>query len=82
MTAETIITGTILKKRFGSHAAAVLSDRLERQPRAKGEREKFKIVKDLPTVEEFNALRARRFTCTVDTIVDNVEGVEFPTMFG
>jgi cell fate (sporulation/competence/biofilm development) regulator YlbF (YheA/YmcA/DUF963 family) len=71
MTADTIITGIALKKTYGGHAVAILSGRLEALPRErkKGAKQKYKVVSNLPSLEEFQALRAKRFTTTVDALV-------------
>lgn len=73
MTADTIITGIALKKTYGGHAVAVLSNRLEALPREqkKGAKQKYKVVSDLPSVDEFHILRAKKFTTTVDALVSD-----------
>ena len=59
-----------LKSTYGLHARTILRDYLEELPRKKGAVRSYKIVKKLPTVDEFNALRTKRFTTTVDDLVE------------
>lgn len=81
MDADKIITGISLKKTYGSHAVAILGGRLEALPRErkKGAKQKYKVLQELPTVEEFGILRARRFTTTVDALISDAFG-EFESL--
>jgi hypothetical protein len=60
-----------LKSLYGDHAAAVLDEYLEDvTPDKKGAIRTFKVLKPLPTDQEFAGLQRQRFTSTVTDIVD------------
>jgi hypothetical protein len=67
----TTVSETELKRQFGPNARDVLCDRLDPLPRAKRERAKFKVTKELPlTTADYEALEARRYTTTVEDLVE------------
>jgi hypothetical protein len=73
------ITATKLKNTYGSHSSFVLADYLQSLPRAKREHQRFTVVQELPTVAEFEALKIRKFTTTVDSLICDAYG-EFETL--
>lgn len=62
-----------LKNAYDSYVTHVLGGYLERlHPRKTGKRRpsaKFKVIKPLPSVEEYSALRAKIFTVSLDSLV-------------
>jgi len=71
----TILTSTALSKEYDKHFAAVLGDRLEKQPTKGKERKKYKIVKPLPAKTEYNRLRNARFTVDVSSLIEDAYSI-------
>jgi hypothetical protein len=71
-----IITGIALKKTYGVHAAAVLHDYLEALPRErkKGAKQKYRVKRPLPGVDEFLTMRTKKFTTTLDNLISDAFG--------
>jgi hypothetical protein len=67
------ISSIMLKKTYGESYEVVLSDYLEKLPmeRKRGVKAKYKILKELPSVEVYREMRTKRFTTDVDTLIDD-----------
>lgn len=67
----TTATKTKLRNTYGAWASTILAlnGYLETLPRAKGAQQKWKVKKPLPSIAEFNKLRAAHFTTTVSSLV-------------
>ena len=59
-----------LKSLYGQHAVDVLNSFLEEQDREDGAMRTYKVVKPLPTQDEFKELQKKRYTSTVADLVD------------
>lgn len=70
------VTSTTLKKTYGPHAALVLKDYLESipQPKKRGVKKKWNVLKPLPSKDVFYNLRDVRFTATVQDLVSDAFG--------
>jgi hypothetical protein len=66
-----IVTGASLKSAYDAYFASVLVDYLHPQSRAKGERQKYGIAKPLPSKEEYMAMLSKRYSTTVESLVDD-----------
>jgi hypothetical protein len=63
-----------LKSLYGQHAVDVLHSFLEELDREDGAMRTYKVVKPLPTQDEFKELQKKRYTSTVADLVDNAFG--------
>jgi hypothetical protein len=63
-----------LKLLYGQHATDVLHSFLEELDREDGAMRTYKVVKTLPTQDEFKELQKKRYTSTVADLVDNAFG--------
>lgn len=71
------VTGSVLTKEFDHYFRMVLADSIEVLPRQRKEQQRYKIRKKLPTRDEYTVLRSKRFTTTVETLVEDAyQGVE------
>lgn len=59
-----------LRATYGPHARTLLHEYLDELPRKKKGVRTYKILKALPTVEEFKEMRVKRFTTTADDLVE------------
>lgn len=64
-----IVTDTTLRKTYGSHAASTLYEFLTSVDRERGQRRKWKVLKTLPSMEEFTAMKVKRFTRPIEDAV-------------
>jgi hypothetical protein len=74
--ADQIVSIRFINKQYGAHARTILSrldyiDEVEDDDRKRGSMRKYKVLKALPTVEEFRQLRTKHFTSTVDSLMDD-----------
>lgn len=60
-----------LKSLYGDHAVHVLDKYLEKLPKKKGAMRQYKVVKPLPTQDEYKELQKNRYTSTVADLVDS-----------
>jgi hypothetical protein len=63
-----------LKSLYGKHAVDVLHSSLEELDREEGAMRTYKVVKPLPTQDEFKELQRKRYTSTVADLVDSAFG--------
>jgi hypothetical protein len=68
------VTIKALRKTYGPHAATLLAGNLRERPRKRGAIRKFRVIGDLPSVEEFAGLREKRLTFTVTELVREAFG--------
>ena len=59
-----------LKSLYGNHAEPVLEEFLKELPKKDGKMRTYKILKPLPTCEEFEVLKRKQFTSPVGDLVD------------
>lgn len=76
-----IVTIKYLNKTYGAHAVAVLRDYLKLQPRERHGVRKYEVVKPFPTLKEYNQLKVKHFTTTVDELVNDAFS-EFESLAG
>jgi len=65
-----VVTGTALKKEYDAHFERLLRDYLEPQPRKRREHARFKVTKPLPARDDYFALRNKRYTVSVDGLIE------------
>lgn len=75
MRVSDVVGGVAVKKRYDNYALMVLSDYFETLPAEQGKEgrrlpPKYRIKKDLPTIEEYHQQRNKKFTTNVDSLVD------------
>ncbi len=63
-----------LKSEYGRCALQVLHEYLKELPRDEGAMRSYRIIKPLPSKEDFNELQRKRFTSTVAELVDDAFG--------
>jgi hypothetical protein len=69
------ITNASLKKSYGEHAPLVLMDYLQKLPKEKkGERDKYRVLKELPDKETFMAMKIKKFTTNIESFVSDALG--------
>ena len=66
-----VVTGTALKKEYDAYFERLLRDHLEPQPRKRREHARFKVTKPLPSKAEYLELRNKKFTVSVDGLVED-----------
>ena len=66
-----IVTETALCKLFDQYASNVLHDYTQDMERKKRERYKVKVTKELPTQEEYQSLKQKHYTTTVETLISD-----------
>ena len=60
-----------LRKTYDGYANSVLGIYLEELPREKRKQRRFKVIKeDMPTVEEYQRMKANRYRTNVEAIID------------
>jgi len=65
------ITSRKLKSIFGQHAETVLVDYLKELPHKGRESRKYKVIEPLPELDEYKELEKKRFTTTVQDLVES-----------
>ncbi len=70
-----VVTGAALKSKYDAYYRQVLGDALQPLPRKRKERQKYRVAKPLPSKAEYDDLKAKRFTTTVEALVDDAYGV-------
>ena len=68
-----ILTKAALTKAYGKHYLQVIGERLKAEPRKRKEMQRYKVVKPMPTKDEYIALHAKRFTSTVEALVADAQ---------
>lgn len=71
MTVGVVVTGRSLKDGYDAYFAQVLGDYLQALPRRGKEHQKYQVLKELPDKDGYNDLRTKRFTTTVDTLIED-----------
>lgn len=66
-----IVSSTALDREYDTYFAQVLGEHLQLQPREKRQRKKYKILNQLPSKQDYNALKVKRFTTTVDSLIED-----------
>lgn len=78
MSDKHVMGGTALKNQFDAYYDMVLISHgflTEIPKQKKGERSKFIVLKPLPTKEEYDQLKRKRFTYRLDDLVSNISGL-------
>jgi hypothetical protein len=67
------ISSIMLKKTYGESFETVLGEYLEKLPmeRKRGVKAKYKILKELPSVEVYREMKTKRFTTDISCLVDD-----------
>lgn len=61
-----------LKNEFDGYVFMILGEHLEQElGRKRGAPRRFKVVKDLPSKEEYLQLKAKKYTTTVESLIDS-----------
>lgn len=71
LTVGSVITPLSLTKEYDGYASQLLGKYLQTQDRKRGQRRKYSIVAPLPTKEEYEAIKKKRFTITVESLVSD-----------
>jgi hypothetical protein len=74
---QNVVSKRTLISTFGEHAAIVLRGYVERVWNKDGTIRHFKLIKPLPTQEEFTALRAERFTHSLSDLLGDAYCIFF-----
>lgn len=60
-----------LRNLYDAHVFTILGELLEEAPRKRGTPRKYKLLKDLPTREQYKKLKEARYTTTLADLVSN-----------
>lgn len=67
-----IVGKVALKNAYDAYVFSVLADRLQRiSAEKKGGRDQYKILQPMPTPDEYLTLRSKRYTISVDSLIDD-----------
>lgn len=65
-----VVTKAALVKEYDQHFWEVLGDLIQNLPRKKRERQKYKINKELPSKAVYMALKVKKYTSSVENLID------------
>lgn len=60
-----------LNKTYGKHALQVLADHIEEKPRKRRQQRSYELLKELPSQEEYDKLRSKKYETTISSLVSD-----------